>query len=85
MRERAVGRDFYGYFAPLYGPFAGCLLGFTVFMGVFWRICRFFRRHLDGFLAGNGRKWRDLTTRRQIYDICQQTNGQPCGTVLLPP
>ena len=85
MRERAVGRDFYGYFAPLDGPFTGCLLGFTVFMGVFWRICRFFRRHLDGFLAENGRKWRDLTTRRQIYDICQQTNGQPGGTVLLPP
>ena len=79
------GTRFLWVFCAVIWTFWGCLLGFAVFMGVFWRICRFFRRHLDGFLAGNGRKWRDLTTRRQFYDICQQTNGQPCGTVLLPP
>ena len=72
-----AGARFLCAFAPLYGPFTGCLLGFTGFRGVFRRFCRFFCRHLDDFRSIFDRKWTDFGTVQSPV-----SEGEPC---LWPP
>ena len=73
-------------FTPIYS-------GLCIFYGVFTSDLRYSRRILGFFLPTFGRISRDFGpkmdeigviwgTRRQLCDICQQTNGLPCGTVL---
>ena len=97
MRQQANGRPcssgrgaakftpIYSYLCIFYGVFTGYLLGSTVFAAYFGVFLPKFGRFSRDFGPQMGRNWRDLSTRRQLCDICQQTNGRPCGNVLKSP
>ena len=72
-------------YTQVYAKFMGCLPEFTVFAAYFWVFLRKFGRFSRDFGPQMSPNWRDLATRRQLCDMCQQTNGRPCGTVLKSP
>ena len=94
MRQQANGRPcssgrgaakftpIYSYLCIFCGGFTGYLLGYTVFAAYFGVFLPKFGRFLARFWSANARNSRDLSTHTQLCDICQQTNGRPCGNVL---
>ena len=94
MRQQANGRPcssgrgaakftpIYSYLCLFCGVFTGYLLGYTVFAAYFGVLLPKFGRFLARFWSANARNSRDLSTHTQLCDICQQTNGRPCGNVL---
>ena len=94
MRQQANGRPcswgrgaakftpIYSYLCIFYGAFTGYLLGSVVFAAYFGVFLPKFGPFFARFWSANARNSRDLSTRRQLCDMCQQTNGRPCGTFL---